>query len=70
MRTVGSNLILKTTQIAEAAQMYRNGYSARQIAEHFGVSKNAVQNALAYAQIKPRTADEGRRTYFAMKLAA
>jgi uncharacterized protein (DUF433 family) len=69
MRYCGRTLGLKTTEIAQAAQMYRDGYSARQIAEHFRCSKNAVQNALAYAGVQPRTADEGRRVYFAMQAA-
>jgi hypothetical protein len=70
MRYCGQTLGLKTHEIAQAAQMYRDGLSARQIAEHFDMSKSAVQNALAYAGVKARSPDEGRRTFWAMKLGA
>lgn len=67
MRYRSRCLGLTVPEIAKASQMYREGYSARQIALHFQCSKNAVQNALAYAGVKPRTPIEGLMTYHAMR---
>lgn len=52
---------LTTPQMRQAAHLYQTEHwSARQIADHFGVSKNAVQNALSYMGVQPRSALHGR----------
>jgi hypothetical protein len=56
----GRTYALRLDQMREAARLYADGWSHSQLAERFGVSRNAVQNALAYTGVKSRTHQAGR----------
>lgn len=57
---------LKAPQMREAADLYRQGYSHRQIAARFRVSACAVKNALAYMGVPPREKIEARKLRWLM----
>jgi hypothetical protein len=48
-------------QMHQAAELYREGKSRRQVAEHFGVSANAVRTALRCAGVPARSRLHGVR---------
>lgn len=48
------NFALKITQCKAACVLYEEGYSIRQVADHFGVSHTAVKSALALLGVKHR----------------
>lgn len=52
---------LSPEQRQEAARMYRDELSARQIAQHFGCSVNAVRNALMHEGVVMRGKVEASR---------
>lgn len=53
--------ILKAPQMKQVAHLYSCGYSMAQIADYFGVSKNAIKNALTYEGVQPREKFEARK---------
>ena len=55
---------LKVPQIKEAADLYLNQHwSLTELANKYGVSRDAVTNGLAWMGIKPRKPLEGRLVY-------
>jgi hypothetical protein len=48
---MGRNYALTMPQVKQAAELYRDGYSRRQIAKFFDVSDTAAKNALILAGV-------------------
>lgn len=48
---MGRNYALNSAQVRKAAELYADGLSRRQIADHFGVSDTAAKNALRLAGV-------------------
>ena len=51
---MGRNFALTDSQVRRAAELYRDGYSRRQIGDYFGVSDTAAKNALRLAGVQMR----------------
>jgi hypothetical protein len=69
----GRTFTLRLDQMRLAAKLYEEGWSHFQLAERFDVSRNAVQNALAYMGVKSRAPQAGREaarnsSYFTWKM--
>jgi DNA-binding CsgD family transcriptional regulator len=62
-----ANHALKMPQAKEAARLYERGLSTAQIGRHFGVSRQAVGNALASLGVQLRTPLEGRLKRYAQQ---
>jgi len=58
---------LTPKQQKEAARLYRNGLSAQQVADHFGVGLDASYYALRKQKVPRRTARESNRIRFEAK---
>jgi transposase len=52
---------LTVPQMREAARLYQEGKSRRQVAQHFGVSAKAVTNSLRYQGVSMRPRVEALR---------
>lgn len=51
---MGRNFALSAPQIKQAAELYADGFSRRELAAYFDVSEGAVRNALALSGVQMR----------------
>jgi orotate phosphoribosyltransferase-like protein len=58
--SAGRKPILSPQQMAEAAQLYREGWSDFQLSDRFNVSRDTIQRAIASQGVQKRQPQEGR----------
>lgn len=61
------NYALRAPEVKQAAELYESGLSARQIADRFHVSAQAVRSALKLMGVQMREKHEARRLRWRMQ---